>query len=222
MNFITRPKPVRILTDILMIAFFFVVPHFGLMPIYIYPFVLLFICWLYLRSFHESFNDIGFRFSDLSFKSLLVGCLLGAAYFFFNYFLLGPLLQKLLHLPSADVKDFAYVKNNLPGYLLILLIAWVLGVPYEEIIFRGFIFTSIRKMFGSTKLNFIVAGSITSLLFGFYHLQQGTGGVVHAFLFGIVVTVLYKLFKENLWYLIFFHAMYDTIAITAIRLGYFD
>jgi membrane protease YdiL (CAAX protease family) len=222
MNFITKPKPARILTDILMIAFFFVVPHFGLMPIYIYPVVLLFICWLYLRLFHESFNDIGFRFSDLSFKSLLVGCLLGAAYFFFNYFLLGPLLQKLLHLPPADIQDFAYVKNNLPGYLLILLIAWILAVPYEEIIFRGFIFTGIRKMFGNTKFNFIAAGFITSLLFGFYHLQQGAGGVVHAFIFGIVVTILYKLFKENLWYLIFFHSMYDTIAITAIRLGYFD
>ena len=221
LNFMVRSKSVRTLLDVLMIAFFFVVPHFGLTPIYIYPIVLLFICWLYLKLFHESFDDIGFRFSDFSFKSLLIGCLSGAAYFFFNYFLLGPLLQKLLHIPQADVKDFEYVKNNLVGYLLILLIAWTLGVPYEEIIFRGFMFTRIRKMLGNTKMNFAISGFITSVIFGFYHLQQGAGGIVHAFLFGIVTTILYKGFKGNLWYLIFFHAMYDTIAITAIRLGYF-
>src|SRR6478672_9757712 len=143
-----RSKPVRALLDILMITFFFLVPHFGLMPIDIYPVVLLFICWVYLKLFHESFDDIGFRFSDFSLKTLLIGCLMGTAYFFFTYFLLGPLLQKLLHLPNADVKDFEYVKNNLVGYLLILLIAWVLGIPYEEIIFRGFMFTRIRKMLG--------------------------------------------------------------------------
>jgi len=216
-----KSKPVATLLDLLMIAFFFIVPHFGLMPIYIYPVILLFICWLYLKLFHQSFDDIGFKFSDLSMKSLLIGCLLGAGYFFFNYFLLGPLLQKLLHLPPADIKDFQYVKNNFTGYLLILLIAWILGVPYEEIIFRGFIFTRLRKMFAGTKRNFIITGFITSAIFGFYHLQQGAGGIVHAFIFGIVITILYKLFRGNLWYLIFFHSMYDTIAITAIRLGYF-
>jgi membrane protease YdiL (CAAX protease family) len=82
-------------------------------------------------------------------------------------------------------------------------------------------FTQLRKMLEKTQTNFILPGFITSLIFGFYHLQQGLGGIVHAFIFGIVVTILYKLFKGNLWYLIFFHAMYDTIAITAIRLGYF-
>jgi membrane protease YdiL (CAAX protease family) len=216
-----RSKPVRTLLDVLMIAFFFLVPHFGLMPIYVYPVVLLFICWIYLKLFGESFTNIGFRFSDISFKSLLVGCLLGATYFFFNYLFLGPLLQKLLHLPPADVKDFEYVKNNFTGYLLILFIAWILGVPYEEIIFRGFMFTRIKQMLGGEK-SFLAAGFIASAIFGFYHLQQGVGGVVHAFIFGAVVTVLYKIFKGNLWYLIFFHAMYDTIAITAIRLGYFS
>jgi membrane protease YdiL (CAAX protease family) len=97
----------------------------------------------------------------------------------------------------------------------------VLGVPYEEIIFRGFMFTRIRKLLGNIKMNFVLSGFITSAIFGYYHLQQGAGGIVHAFIFGIVTTILYKLFKGNLWYLIFFHAMYDTIAITAIRLGYF-
>jgi uncharacterized protein len=217
-----RSKLIRIPLDIFMICFFFVVPHFGLLPIYIYPFVLLIICWLYLKLYSEKFSDIGFQFSNFTFKSLLIGCTSGAAYFFLNYVVLGPLLQKLFHFPKADVSDFNYVKNSIVGYLLILLIAWILAVPYEEIIFRGFIFTRVRNMMGKIKMNFIISGFITSIIFGFYHLQQGAGGIVNAFVFGIVVTILYRIFKGNLWHLIFFHAMYDTFAITAIRLGYFN
>lgn len=205
--------------DVFMIAFFFFVPHFGLMPIYVYPEVLLFVCWLYLKLFRKNFSSIGFRFSDFSLHSLLIGCLLGAAYFFLDDFVLSPIWRYLFHIPPADVKDFAFVKNSLTGYLLILLIAWVLGVPYEEIIFRGFMLTRIRKMVKAGKMNLVISGLITSVVFGLYHLQQGFGGIVNAFVFGVALMFLYKLFKGNLWYLIFFHAMYDTVAITAIRWG---
>jgi membrane protease YdiL (CAAX protease family) len=128
------------------------------------------------------------------------------------------LLTNYLHIPRSDVSDFYFVRSSFSRYITILVIAWLLAVPFEEIVFRGFIFYKLQQWTGK---NFWLAGFICSVLFGAYHLQQGWGGVVHAFLFGMVTTVLYKYFKGNLWYLIFFHCAYDTIAITAIRLGYF-
>jgi membrane protease YdiL (CAAX protease family) len=109
------------------------------------------------------------------------------------------------------------VRNSLARYITILVIAWVVAVPFEEIVFRGFVFYKLQQW---TRKNYWLAGFICSVLFGAYHLQQGWGGVIHAFLFGIVTIVLYKFFKGNLWYLIFFHSAYDTFAITAIRFGY--
>jgi len=211
-------KSIVLVGDILMIAFLWLFPHFGVLPIYAYPPVLLLILWLWLRLQKKSFAAIGFKCNQVSFPSLLMGIALALVYFFFYYFVIGPLLTNYLHVPRSNVSDFYFVRSSFSGYITILFIAWVLAVPFEEIVFRGFIF---YKLLQWTRKKFWLAGFTCSVLFGAYHLQQGWGGVIHAFIFGMATTILYKYFKGNLWYLIFFHSAYDTIAITAIRLGFF-
>jgi membrane protease YdiL (CAAX protease family) len=211
-------KNVVLVGDILMIAFLWLFPHFGILPIYAYPPVLLLILWLWLRFQTKRFVTIGFRWNQVPIRSLLIGIALALIYFFLYYFIIGPLLTNYLHIPRSDVSDFYFVRSSFSRYITILVIAWLLAVPFEEIVFRGFIF---YKLLQWTRKKFWLAGFICSVLFGAYHLQQGWGGVIHAFIFGLVTTVLYKYYKGNLWYLIFFHSAYDTIAITAIRLGYF-
>jgi uncharacterized protein len=211
-------KSIVLVGDILMIAFLWLFPHFGVLPIYAYPPVLLLILWLWLRLQKKSFAAIGFKWNQVSFPSLLMGIALALVYFFFYYFVIGPLLTNYLHVPRSNVSDFYFVRSSFSGYITILFIAWVLAVPFEEIVFRGFIF---YKLLQWTRKKFWLAGFTCSVLFGAYHLQQGWGGVIHAFIFGMATTILYKYFKGNLWYLIFFHSAYDTIAITAIRLGFF-
>ncbi|MGN6399553.1 MAG: CPBP family intramembrane glutamic endopeptidase [Flavisolibacter sp.] len=211
-------KSIVLVGDILMIAFLWLFPHFGVLPIYAYPPVLLLILWLWLRFQKRSFAAIGFKWNQASFRSLVIGIALALGYFFLYYFVVGPLLTNYLHIPTSDVSDFYFVRSSFSRYITILVIAWVLAVPFEEIIFRGFIFYKLLQWTGK---KFWLAGFTCSVLFGAYHLQQGWGGVIHAFIFGMVTTALYKYFKGNLWYLIFFHSAYDTIAITAIRLGYF-
>ena len=211
-------KSIVLVGDVLMIAFLWLFPHFGILPIYAYPPVLLLLLWLWLRFQKKSFATIGFRWNQVPVRSLLIGIALALIYFFLYYFIIGPLLTNYLHVPKSNVSDFYFVRSSFSRYITILVIAWVLAVPFEEIVFRGFIFYKLLQWTGK---NFWLAGFICSVLFGAYHLQQGWGGIVHAFIFGLVTTVLYKYFKGNLWYLIFFHSAYDTIAITAIRLGYF-
>lgn len=204
--------------DILMIAFLWLFPHFGMLPIYAYPPVLLLMLWLWLRFQKKGFATIGFKWNQVSIRSLLIGIVLALVYFFLYYFIVGPLLTSYLHMPRSNVSDFYFVRSSFSRYITILVIAWVLAVPFEEIIFRGFIFYKLLQWTGK---KFWLAGFTCSILFGAYHLQQGWGGVIHAFIFGMVTTALYKYFKGNLWHLIFFHSAYDTVAITAIRLGYF-
>lgn len=208
-------KKIRIWVDIIMIAFVMLFPHYGHLPMYAYPFVVLGLIWIYLNLNGESFTSIGFRFSDLKWRAFYVGGAIGLAYAAFHYWILGPFI---LHLgfKSASLSDFNFIRHHFINYILLLLLAAFLVVPYEEIVFRGFILNRVKTMF---KKSFLISGIITSILFALYHWQEGVGAVIAIFIFALFITWLYKVFKGNLWYLIFFHLLYDTLMLTMILMG---
>lgn len=203
-----------------MIVFLMVFPHFGMLPMFIYPFVVLAILWLYLKLYNQSFSSIGFRFSDLSFRCLLMGGTIGLVYAAVQFWAIAPLIDIIFHFKPANYHDFDYLKNSVISYILLLLLAAVLVIPYEEIVFRGFMLSKIKQMAGSSPWAFVISGVITSVLFALYHYQEGLASVTSIFIFSLFITWLYKVFKGNLWYLIFFHLLYDVFMLTAIRLGY--
>ncbi|MGB0838418.1 MAG: lysostaphin resistance A-like protein, partial [Flavobacteriaceae bacterium] len=101
----------------------------------------------------------------------------------------------------------------------IVVMGWVVGGVYEEIVFHGFIFTRLEKMTPSrhaTKISFVLAG----LIFGVYHYQLGMAGMINATIVGIVYLGLYVYFKRNLWYSIICHGVYNSIVMTLIYLDY--
>jgi membrane protease YdiL (CAAX protease family) len=208
-------KDLRICIDIVMIAFVMLFPHYGHLPMYAYPFVVLGIIWIYLNLNHESFNSIGFRFADLKWRAFYVGGAIGLAYAAFHFWLLGPFITHL-GFKSANLSDFNFIRHHFVNYVFLVLLAAVLVIPYEEIVFRGFIFNRVKAMFGKS---FLISGIITSILFALYHWQEGVGAVIAIFIFALFITWLYKVFKGNLWYLIFFHILYDTFMLTMILLG---
>jgi uncharacterized protein len=206
----------RPFTDILMIILVTVLPHFAQIPMLIYPPAILLVLSLYLRWTGQTFADIGFRFSDLSVRSFVIGCLVGIVWALFVYFLLGPLILRITGLPPADLSDFNNIRQSSVQFILLLTIAWLLVIPYEEIIFRGFVFTSLRRLTGE---RFWLAGFIHSLIFAAYHWQEGGSAVISIFIGAMLTIALYRKFAGNLWYLIFFHAAYDTVILTLFRYG---
>lgn len=206
--------------DTLMILFLMLFPHFGILPMFLYPLVVLALLWLYLKLYHQNFSSIGFRFSELSVKAFFIGGAIGLAYAMVQFWAIGPLIDKIFQFKPANYHDFDFIKHNLVSYLLLLLLAAVLVIPYEEIVFRGFILIKIKNMAGSSKWAFAISGLITAVLFALYHYQEGPGAVISIFIFALFITWLYKIFRGNLWYLIFFHLLYDVFMLTAIRLGY--
>jgi len=207
-------------TDALMIVFVSVVPHVAGLPMIIYPPLILLIVYLYLRYYKQTFSNIGFRWKDISWRALIVGSILGVAWAAVLYFFLGPLVLRLTGLPSANLSDFNNIRHDFKQFIGLLLIAWLLVIPYEEIIFRGFILTLLRRLFGNTRRGFWMAGFVQSLLFTGYHYQEGYSAMICIFIGAVLTLALYKLFNGNLWYLIFFHAAYDTVMLTLFRYGY--
>jgi membrane protease YdiL (CAAX protease family) len=211
-------KTKRIIADIFMICLLIIFPHLGLLPMYAFSVLLIALIWFYLRFFNEKLNDIGFRFFDFNFRAFWLGGIIGIGYAVFAFWVIGPLV-KWIGLKQADVSDFNYIRHNPFNLLFLLAIACFLVIPFEELVFRGFIFTRIKAMVNN-KYAFAVSGLITSILFALYHYQEGAGAVVIIFIFALFITWLYRLFGGNLWYLIFFHIFYDIFMLTAIYLGY--
>lgn len=195
-------------------------PHLVPLPFFGYVPVVLAICWWYLRMNKQTFSDIGFRFADFRWRALLLGGGIGVAYAFFLCAVLGPLILRVTGWPPADVSAFYYIRHNTMGFIILLTVASLVAIPYEEIIFRGFIFTRIREMLPAGKWNFACSGLLTSILFAFYHIQEGASAVLTIFIGALFITWLYRIFKGNLWYLIFFHITSDIFLFTAIRMGY--
>ncbi len=164
-------KQVRLWVDIILIAFVMLFPHYGHLPMYAYPFVVLGVIWIYLNLNGESFNSIGFRFSDLKWRAFYVGGAIGLVYAAFHFWILGPFITHL-GFKSANLSDFNFIKHHFINYILLLLLAAFLVIPYEEIVFRGFIFNRVKVMF---KKSFLISGIITSILFALYHWQEGVG-----------------------------------------------
>ena len=208
-------KQLRLSLDIVMIAFVMLFPHYGHLPMYAYPFVVLGVIWIYLNLNKESFNSIGFRFSDLKWRTFYFGGAIGLLYAAFHFWVLGPFITHL-GFKSANLSDFNFIRHHFINYILLILLAAVLVIPYEEIVFRGFIFNRVKAMFGKS---FLISGLITSILFALYHWQEGWGAMIGIFIFALFITWLYKVFKGNLWYLIFFHLAYDVFMLTMILLG---
>jgi len=207
-----RSSPFRIVTDIIMMAFMVIFPLVARLHLLVYAPIIVLVCWLYLVLYSEKFKDLGFSFSQLSWQPALFGSLIALGYALVEYYVAGAYRLKT---PGFSTAFTAGMKPAV-GKLLILVITWVVAAPYEEIIFRGFMLKRTQAMMkGSWRLGISVL--INSLLFGMYHIQQGIHGVMNAVIFSLAAGVLYKLFKGNLWYNIFFHAAYNTVMFVILN-----
>lgn len=209
-----------IITGSAAIAFVVLFPHWGIIPLpfgYTVP-VMIFI-WLFLKYFKENFSAIGFSLKNFRPSAILTGAVTAILVFSFLNWVFLPLLEKFMGLAPAELGDFKKIRGNPGFFVFILLMGWIVGGFYEEIVFHGFIFTRLEKII-SGRNAIIIHVILTNTIFALYHLQLGTSGVINAFVAGTFYHAVMLKFKRNLWYAIFCHAFYDTIALTFIYAGY--
>jgi membrane protease YdiL (CAAX protease family) len=210
----------QILFPLIAIAFVVLFPHSGIIPLpfgYSIP-VLIFI-WLYLKLFKENFTTIGFSFKLFEIKTVLIGTVTAVLLFSFLYLVFFPLLDKIINLPAPDLGDIARIRGNPGFFIFILAMGWLVGGFYEEIVFHGFIFTRLEKLIPG-KYTLVISFLLCNTIFALYHLQLGNHGVINAFLAGCIYHASMLRYKRNMWYAIFCHAVFDTIALTYIYAGY--
>jgi membrane protease YdiL (CAAX protease family) len=163
-------------------------------------------------------SDLLFSFKKFEIASVLIGLAGAVILSLFFRFAWDPLMNIILPGETANLSDFAHIKDNLPNYIFILLLAFIVGGIYEEIIFHGFIFTRLEKIFPG-KHSTVIAFGLTTIIFGAYHYQLGIKGVLVATIAGAVYHLLILKFNRNLWYGTFIHTFFDFIGLTLIYLG---
>ena len=212
-----KPYRLKNLLRILAILIAVLLPHVPLLPFFSYSLVVIAVVWLFLKYDRTSFADIGFSTSKFKKQALLYGVLAAFVIVGFTQLISFPIIEWIFEFPETQVDLYDKLKGNTGFYLSMLVMAWLIGGLYEEIIFRGFIFFQLKRIIGGKYSNQI-SFMFTSIVFGLYHLQLGPVDTLNAFLVGIAYHLLFLRFKGNLWYSIVCHGTYNSIVITLLYL----
>ena len=166
---------------------------------------------------NERFSDYGFF--RPAFISLLTAAAIGITYGLADNLFIEPAISKITH-QEVDLGDYAKVKGNLPAFLGLLALGWIVGGLFEEFFFRGYLFNRIRHFITNSAAYRITAIGLTSIIFALAHSYQGITGIADTFIFAVIMGLLYFYFRKNIWCLILVHGFFDTVGITMIFLGY--
>lgn len=166
---------------------------------------------LWAWSSRTPWRAIGFVRPRSWVRSLTIGIVFGFVFKVLMKAVVMPLL-------GADPINWAYhflVGNSaaLPSILLLIIFSAGFG---EEIVFRGFTFERLGKLFGRGPAATIAIIIVSAAWFGIAHYSdQGLAGVEQAAIVGLVFGTIFAL-TGSLWLLIVAHIAFDLTAVAII------
>jgi hypothetical protein len=173
--------------------------------------------YVFLKWKKSSFKKIGivkFKLRDIF--AALSGFLIYMVSFYALALILGALI-KSFNIDQQQNVGFQSVNGNF-GLFLAFISLVILPPIAEEIIFRGFLFSGLR-----TKMKFIYAAIITSLIFAVPHLVESKdGGILwiaglDTFILSMVSSALREK-TRGLWSSILLHSFKNGVAFIGIFL----
>lgn len=204
-NFLTKPYMV-VLTML-------VAPVFGFIDRNFVFFFGLGVALLILWSSNFEWSRFGIE-KRISKKMIMTSIVLALAFFLLFSLVIDPVLQSLFG--AYDLSSLEDVRDNLGGYIALMMIMWVFAAFGEEFLFRGYFMKALAELFGNDNTAWRVSAIITSLYFGISHAYQGTIGVVSVFLWSLCMSTIFFKKRNKLLLLVFVHGFYDSIGITLL------
>jgi uncharacterized protein len=117
-----------------------------------------------------------------------------------------------------DASRFASVEGDVGQLLGMLAISWTCAAFGEEVLFRGFLQSRLRSLFGPRRHAGMLAALAQAVLFGFAHAYQGPTGMLMSGAIGLVFGLLMLRFR-SLWPLMLAHGLIDTASMFALYAG---
>ncbi len=179
--------------------------------------VMLLMVWFGLRlrdqnfeHFGISFNWDGWRPFFFVFLKSLVAFVIAVGAFIFG----AIVMANIVGIPEqADLTGYNYLSGNLPLLLVSLVSVFVISSFGEEIIYRGFLMNRITEIGGGSKAALRSSVVISAVIFGLAHFAWGIVGIVETAFMGLALSLLYIVFKRNLWVLVLAHGYMDALLL---------
>ncbi|HMF15526.1 MAG TPA: type II CAAX endopeptidase family protein [Gemmataceae bacterium] len=163
-----------------------------------------------------SWADLGLR-GDVSRGRLLLTVLAAVGVLLVVNVLLGRLLAALGL--SPDLSRFAFLRGNLPGLLLTLVVVWTVAAFGEEMLFRGVLMNALADLLrlrAGDRIAWALALVVTSVVVGAGHAYYGPAGVIITGVLGAGFGLVYLVARRNLWAPILTHGLFDTVAFVVL------
>ena len=175
------------------------------------------ILFIFFTTFLQDKNLESLNFKRIGIKEIKIIIL---CYLFFELsvdFIFQPLINVICNEP-ADYSTFAHIRGNGQLYFEWLFKMWISAAIGEELLFRAFVFSQLKRVIGNRNSIIVL---ISSALFCLPHLYQGTAGLLTTFVFGLGFALIYMKFK-NIWVNIIVHGLIDTVFLTLSYFGLLD
>ncbi len=129
------------------------------------------------------------------------------------------IVSSFVSMPKPDLSRYAALSGNLGAAITLALVLPLTASIPEEVIYRGFLIGRLSDLFGRSMSGTGLSVLIQALLFGSVHFMWGIGGMVVAFLMGLVWGTAYLLCGRNLWVVIIAHSAGHILGVVQLYLG---
>lgn len=172
--------------------------------------------WLLLARRQTGWSQLGLATPD-SVASLAVSFIaLAVVLLLFMRFGLPIIYSNLGGIP--DVERYGDLQGNMPLFIGGLLAIWLSAAFAEELLFRGFIQSRLEDLLGGHG-GWILVVLLQGALFGLLHFHEQASGMVVYGSIGAIFGAFYYFGGRNLWHLILFHGLRDSMALVQIFLN---
>lgn len=161
---------------------------------------------------------IGWRAPEDWGRAVAIGIVAGVAMELLAVWVTTPAISRLLG-TEPDYSNLKAIRGSLKLLFIFLALSWTLAAFGEEICFRGFLMERLARLFGNSQAAWLVALALSSVLFGWGHIEQGPAGWIQEGLSGLLLGMLFLATGSNLTVPIVAHGVSNTLAFVLI---YFD
>lgn len=143
---------------------------------------------------------------------------LSAAAAFATIVLLAIFVQPLIqqYTTDPDISHLLIINQNLPVFILALVLVWITAAFLQELVFRSFFINALDILLGRNSSSPWIAVVISSVVFGLMHAWQGIGGIIMTTLIGFVLGITYLLNGRRIWSLVVVKGVLDTITLITL------
>jgi membrane protease YdiL (CAAX protease family) len=181
--------------------------------------ILFVIGWISLRVRDGGWKAVGLQKPDSWAKTILWALLTAALIVVLSDVVVGPIAEKFLGAQHAS-KAVEPSDSSLLSVLVTLGLVWTFAAFGEEMGYRGYLMTRAADVGNRSRVAYIAALIVVSILFGYGHYYKGPAGVIASTASGLVLGGAYLLSRRNLWVAILAHGFRDTFAVIAALLGW--